>query len=72
MGSAFSSSNPESKMAAKSFVDKQIKDNRVMCFSKSYCPFCKKAKSALNSVMPESKYTVVEVRTPAARQQLLR
>ncbi|XP_002734958.1 glutaredoxin-like [Saccoglossus kowalevskii] len=32
----------------KSFVDAKIKDNKVVVFSKSYCPYCKMAKTALN------------------------
>ncbi|KAK8846783.1 glutaredoxin [Kwoniella newhampshirensis] len=31
----------------KSLVDKTIADNKVVVFSKSYCPYCKKAKSYL-------------------------
>ena len=30
-------------------VDKMIADNNVMMFSKSYCPFCTKAKDILNA-----------------------
>ena len=29
---------------------------------RSYCPYCKKAKSALASVLPQDKITVEEVR----------
>ncbi|WWD22157.1 glutaredoxin [Kwoniella shandongensis] len=32
----------------KSLVDKTIADNKVVVFSKSYCPYCKKAKSYLS------------------------
>jgi hypothetical protein len=31
-------------------VESLIKGSRVMVFSKSYCPYCTKAKSALQSV----------------------
>ena len=31
-------------------VAQQLAAHRVMVFSKSYCPFCDKAKSALRSV----------------------
>ena len=34
--------------AVKQFVDDAIKDNKVVVFSKSYCPFCKMAKASLN------------------------
>ncbi|XP_022096287.1 glutaredoxin-C6-like [Acanthaster planci] len=36
-----------SKAAAKEFADAAIVGNKVVVFSKSYCPFCKKAKAAL-------------------------
>ncbi|KAL3148611.1 hypothetical protein ABBQ38_014039 [Trebouxia sp. C0009 RCD-2024] len=44
----------------KSFVDGLIKSEKVVIFSKSYCPFCKKAKSALQQELG-SKFTVVEL-----------
>ncbi len=44
---------------AQAFVDKQIADNKVMVFSKSYCPFCKMAKTELNNV--KAKYEVLEI-----------
>ena len=44
---------------AKSFVDDVIANNNVAMFSKSYCPFCKMAKSALNET--GAKYKVVEL-----------
>ncbi|KAF9408894.1 Glutaredoxin-1 [Podila epigama] len=33
----------------KAFVDKLIRENTVMFFGKSYCPFCKNAKNVLAS-----------------------
>nr|AFC37789.1 glutaredoxin 1 [Aphelenchoides fragariae] len=33
----------------KAFVDSAIKQYKVVGFSKSYCPYCKKAKEALDS-----------------------
>ncbi|KAJ1854086.1 Glutaredoxin [Coemansia sp. RSA 486] len=50
MGSALSSysSNINTEMnAATKLVKTFIKDNNVMVFSKSYCPYCRDAKSAL-------------------------
>eukprot|EP00026_Physarum_polycephalum_P020523 Phypoly_transcript_23155.p1 GENE.Phypoly_transcript_23155~~Phypoly_transcript_23155.p1 ORF type:complete len:149 (+),score=27.49 Phypoly_transcript_23155:62-448(+) len=32
-----------------SFVKQSITDHKVMVFSKSYCPYCKRAKETLNS-----------------------
>ncbi|CAJ0578232.1 unnamed protein product, partial [Mesorhabditis spiculigera] len=42
-------SSREPSMAAKSFVDGLIQSSKVVVFSKSYCPYCHKAKSALES-----------------------
>lgn len=50
MGSCLSSNPPVDIEQVKKFVDGEIADNKVMVFSKSYCPHCKKAKSALNSI----------------------
>jgi len=35
---------------ANDFTDGLIKDNKVMIFSKSYCPFCKKVKEIFNTI----------------------
>ncbi|KAF4671217.1 hypothetical protein FOL47_001663 [Perkinsus chesapeaki] len=40
---------------AKTFVDSEIAGNKVVVFSKSYCPFCTKAKKALSSVGADYK-----------------
>lgn len=56
------SASTNSAMAgAKEIVDKAIAENRVMVFSKSYCPFCIKAKRALESVLPRDKIGVMEL-----------
>ena len=51
MGSAYSA-HKEKKAAMTSQSKDKINDlvskHKVMVFSKSYCPFCKKAKSALS------------------------
>ena len=44
---------------AKEFVDEQVKANPVVVFSKTYCPFCKMAKTALNKV--GAKYALFEL-----------
>lgn len=31
------------------FIKAQVKDNKVVVYSKTYCPFCKKAKDALKA-----------------------
>lgn len=48
-------------MTAKETIDKALQDNRVMVFSKSYCPFCTKAKNALQSLLDRSQFTVMEL-----------
>ncbi len=39
-----SGSTPESKMAAKQVAEKLISEHLVAVFSKTYCPYCKRAK----------------------------
>ena len=60
----------QAKMSATSKVKDLVAGNKVMVFSKSYCPYCAKAKSAIDSVT--KNYKVLEVRLlchrlPAAR-----
>lgn len=31
------------------FIEAQVKDNKVVVYSKTHCPFCKKAKDALKA-----------------------
>ncbi|KAI9183534.1 Glutaredoxin [Blastocladiella emersonii ATCC 22665] len=52
MGQLFSSAPADPEMASKvaATVAKLISDNAVMVFSKSYCPYCTKAKDALKAV----------------------
>ncbi|KAF4740696.1 hypothetical protein FOZ62_022845 [Perkinsus olseni] len=50
---------PISIEEVKKFVDDEIRQNNVMVFSKSYCPHCKRAKNALNSIGAD--YKVVEL-----------
>lgn len=44
---------------AQQFVDEKVKNNKVMVFSKSYCPFCKMAKEALGET--GVKYGLIEL-----------
>ncbi|PIK39638.1 putative glutaredoxin-1 [Apostichopus japonicus] len=44
----------------KQFVDAQIKNNKVVVFSKSYCPYCTMAKSALSDAGLK-EYTLIEI-----------
>ena len=43
MGLLFSKQprSKEDRMAAKEFVERKIKSNKVVVFSKSYCPYCR-------------------------------
>lgn len=50
MGLAHAKPTAEMTSAAKSFVDSLLNSHKVVVFSKSYCPYCHKAKSALNSM----------------------
>jgi len=47
------------KTAIHAKVNELIADNKVMMFSKSYCPYCKKAKHILESIQVD--YSVVEI-----------
>ncbi|KAF8346092.1 thioredoxin-like protein [Amanita rubescens] len=51
-----------SNMASvKSFVESTIGDNKVVIFSKTYCPYCKEVKALFKSKYPEEKPVVVEL-----------
>ncbi|CAI2307899.1 unnamed protein product [Caenorhabditis sp. 36 PRJEB53466] len=39
---------------SKAFVDGLLKSSKVVVFSKSYCPYCHKARAALESVNVKS------------------
>lgn len=43
----------------KTLVSNAIKDNKVMVFSKSYCPYCQKTKNSLSDLNIE--HTVFEL-----------
>lgn len=63
--SAASSSNPSSRqlkdMAVKDFVTQTIAENRVVIFSKSYCPYCKRAKDLFATNFPDLHVKVLEL-----------
>lgn len=61
MGILFAKPSIEEMSAAKQVVDQALKGNRVMVFSKSYCPFCHKAKRALKRFLADDKVTVIEL-----------
>lgn len=45
MGGMFVKEEPSP--AVQEYVDREIRENKVMVFSKSTCPYCKMAKKAL-------------------------
>ncbi|KAM0750097.1 glutaredoxin [Meredithblackwellia eburnea MCA 4105] len=47
--------NNSQKMSVKEIVESQIKENHIVVFSKSYCPYCRKAKALLKSLDEEPK-----------------
>lgn len=48
-----------SKMSAKQNVESKVSANKVVVFSKTYCPYCTKTKSLLNSLGVD--YSLVEL-----------
>lgn len=51
--------SPEAKMANVKEVERIINNNNVVVFSKTWCPYCKAAKAALNE--SKANYEVVEL-----------
>lgn len=48
--SRLSTSSPRTTMSkVKETVENAIADHKIVIFSKSYCPYCQRAKSLLNS-----------------------
>ena len=47
------------QMSAEAFAKEQIESNKVVVFSKSFCPFCRKTKKALDGLGVE--YTTFEL-----------
>jgi len=46
----------------KEIVDGKIKNKKVMVFSKSYCPYCRKAKDVLKTYnLKDDEYEVWEI-----------
>lgn len=42
------------------FIKAQVRDNKVVMYSKTYCPYCKKAKDALKAA-GLSNYLLIEL-----------
>ncbi|KAG2022423.1 hypothetical protein CC2G_000172 [Coprinopsis cinerea AmutBmut pab1-1] len=58
----FSSLSQQTNMASISeLVDSTIEKNRVVIFSKSYCPYCRKAKNLFAEKFPQVEPKVLEL-----------
>jgi len=56
-------------MAAETFVESTLKSKKVVVFSKSYCPFCTKAKEALAKFkLSGDVYLVIELDKEASKE----
>ncbi|KAK6218616.1 Glutaredoxin [Colletotrichum higginsianum IMI 349063] len=51
--------SPANMAATKQKVQQLIDDNKVVIFSKSYCPYCRQTKSTLDEL--NTDYTVLEL-----------
>ncbi|KAH9948193.1 glutaredoxin [Amylocystis lapponica] len=63
VASYFSSptSNPRRLMAVKDTVEAAIADNKITIFSKTWCPYCKRAKGILTSSFPDASTKILEL-----------
>lgn len=59
LGSA--SDSPESTAAAKTTVESLIAQNDIFVASKSYCPYCTRAKSLLSQLGADSRTKTLEL-----------
>ncbi|TFY68597.1 hypothetical protein EVJ58_g921 [Rhodofomes roseus] len=48
-------------MAAKDLVESTITENKIAIFSKSYCPYCRRAKALLTSQFPNVPTKIYEL-----------
>jgi glutaredoxin 3 len=46
---------------AKEYVQKKITTHKVVVFSKTYCPYCIKAKKALGTILKPDQMEVIEL-----------
>jgi len=45
----------------KKLIDDIVAEHKIVVFSKSYCPYCKKAKQALYKLIDSAKVFVLEI-----------
>ncbi|KAF9817772.1 hypothetical protein IEO21_03231 [Rhodonia placenta] len=48
-------------MAAKDLVESTISSNKIAIFSKSWCPYCKRAKQLLTTKFPDVPTKIYEL-----------
>ncbi|KAJ7163905.1 glutaredoxin [Mycena crocata] len=48
-------------MSVQEFVEKSIDSNKITIFSKTWCPYCAKAKALFNAEFPEETPYVIEL-----------
>ncbi|OJT08491.1 Glutaredoxin-1 [Trametes pubescens] len=48
-------------MSVKDLVETSISENKIAIFSKSYCPYCKRAKALLTSKFPDVPTKIYEL-----------
>ncbi|KAM5531335.1 hypothetical protein V8D89_014980 [Ganoderma adspersum] len=58
---ATSSVHPLKVMAVKDLVENSISENKIVVFSKTWCPYCKRAKNLLTSKFPEAQTKILEL-----------
>jgi glutaredoxin 3 len=59
------SASKPATMAAKELVSQTVASSKVVVFSKTFCPYCTKAKNALQQYLKPEQITVLEVRLHA-------
>ncbi|GFH51701.1 hypothetical protein CTEN210_08177 [Chaetoceros tenuissimus] len=57
----FSSSSPVASAAMKDVITKETASNEIVIFSKTYCPYCSRAKSLFASQFPSNQTKVLEL-----------
>ncbi|KAK7032780.1 glutaredoxin [Favolaschia claudopus] len=57
----FSASTSKAPMSVQEIVENAIDNNKIAIFSKSWCPYCKKAKALFAAEFPEEKPLVIEL-----------
>ncbi|EIN14345.1 glutaredoxin [Punctularia strigosozonata HHB-11173 SS5] len=48
-------------MAVKDTVESTIADNKIAIFSKSWCPYCKRAKELFRKEFPDEQPKIIEL-----------